>query len=56
MLKTQNKNKDQYKVLVFIWFSVKCWGNPVQVNLTGGLIMTIGIFMPWKIELCFVIS
>ena len=37
-------------------FSVKCWGNPVQVNLTGGLIMTIGIFMPWKIELCFVIS
>ena len=39
-----------------LWFSVKCWGNPIQVNLTGGHMMTIGIFMPWKIELCFVIS
>jgi len=43
-------------VCIFFGFSVKCWGNPIQINLTGGLIMTIGIFMPWKIELCFVIS
>ena len=36
--------------------SVKCWGNPIQVNLTGDATGVIGIFMSWKIKFCFVIS